>query len=79
MLHLHIKPIHPYTHTPIHPYTHTHIYPYTHTPIHPYTHTHIYPYTHLGVLPNMVRVSVGLEAFEDITTDFQQALEASQL
>ncbi|KAJ1403771.1 O-acetylhomoserine sulfhydrylase [Ochromonadaceae sp. CCMP2298] len=32
-----------------------------------------------GVLPNSVRVSVGLESFEDIAADFQQALEASQL
>lgn len=31
-----------------------------------------------GVQPNSVRVSVGIESFEDILADFEQALDASQ-
>ena len=31
-----------------------------------------------GVTPEFVRVAVGLEAVEDIQTDFDQALKASQ-
>ena len=32
-----------------------------------------------GTLPNLIRVSVGLETFEDLTDDFDQALNASQV
>jgi O-succinylhomoserine sulfhydrylase len=32
----------------------------------------------LGVTPGLVRMSVGLEAAEDLTADLAQALEASQ-
>ena len=31
-----------------------------------------------GVTPSSIRVSVGIESFEDIQTDFDQALKASQ-
>jgi O-acetylhomoserine (thiol)-lyase len=32
-----------------------------------------------GVLPNLIRVSVGLESFDDIIADFEKGLNASTM